>query len=162
MGLLFVCLAGYRAYGPALGVLAGLIYVLDELAIIHSHYAMGDLAQAGFVVGTLYFALRVLDRNRLADSLAAGLMAGAAAACKYYGGYMLAVFVLAHFMSQRKHWWGLPLGLAAAAGELRRLHPGHFPGFQWLPGSGCKACWSSRPYTTRWRAGPFSPTPWPA
>lgn len=130
MGLLFVCLAGYRAYGPALGVLAGLIYMLDELALIHSHYAMGDLAQAGFVVGALYYSLRVLDRNSLADSIAAGLMAGAAAACKYYGGYMIAVFVLAHLMSHRKHWVGLPLGLVAGAVGFTALTPALFLDFK--------------------------------
>lgn len=116
LALAFTMLGGRLLWGAGAGLLAGLLLCLDELYLIHSHFAMGDLPMAGMFMGALYLSARVLSGDRLWDSLWAGLFAGLAAGVKYQGLLALVVVITAHVLARpRPRWRGLPLAILGAA-----------------------------------------------
>jgi hypothetical protein len=118
LGVAFTVLAARILLGPAPALLAGLMLVLDELHLIHSHFAMGDIPQAALMMGAVYFCARILTRERLNNYFWAGIFAGAAAAAKYFGGYIVLGILLAYVLSPKRRHLGLLLG---AAGSLLGL-----------------------------------------
>lgn len=123
LGLLFTMLAGRLFFGPGVGLLAGLLLCLDELYIIHSHYAMGDIPQAAMVMGALYFCGRIVKYNRIPDTIWAGLCVGLAAGIKYFGGFMALGVLAAHLLARRKRPALLGLGLIFAAAGFALVTP---------------------------------------
>ncbi len=115
LGLVWLMLAGRLLFGAGVGLLAGLLWALDELTLIHSHYAMGDIPQAAMIMGALYFSARIMCHQRWWDWLLAGLCVGLAAGIKYFGGFMLVSLAAAHLLSPRRRWALVPWGLVGAA-----------------------------------------------
>lgn len=74
------------------GLWAAGLTAWSSLHVLHAHYAMGDATHVFFVTASLAAAARGLTTGRTAPILLAGLLAGLAAAAKFYGG---AVFVAA-------------------------------------------------------------------
>ena len=90
-----VYLAGRRLLGPPAAVLAAGLLALDPVHIVHSHYEMGDIPQAFFVVASVAEAARALVTRSNGALLAAGALAGLAGAAKYYGILAFGVVVVA-------------------------------------------------------------------
>ena len=111
LGLVWIMLAGRLLFGAGVGLLAGLFWATDELTLIHSHYAMGDIPQAAMLMGVLYFSARIMRYQGWGDWLGAGLCLGLAAGIKYFGGFMLVGMATAFLLAPRRRWslplWGL-------------------------------------------------------
>ena len=108
LGVAFAMLAGRALFGPWAGLLAGVFLATDRMSFIHGHHLLGDLPQGVFVVGCLYFAALVLKKPSRRASLWAGLLAGAAAATKYHGGYIAASALCAHLLALPRRWRAIP------------------------------------------------------
>ena len=117
LGLAFVMLAGRSLFGPWAGLLAGALLATDQMSFIHGHHVLGDMPQGVFVAGSFYFASLVLKKPSRAASFWAGLLAGAAAATKYHGGYIAVTALCAHALAKPRRLGGIPwLVLGAAFG----------------------------------------------
>ncbi len=123
LGLVWLMLAGRLLFGAGVGLLAGLLWAGDELTLIHSHYAMGDIPQAAMIMGALYFSARILRHPRWWDWLLAGLFVGLAAGIKYFGGFMLLGLAAAHLLNPRRRWSLVPWGLLGAAAGFVLVTP---------------------------------------
>lgn len=108
--------AAYRVGGLLAGTLGGLLICFSTLYNSVAHQAISDVPAAAFAAFTLYFAARLLDRERLRDYLAAGVMAGLAAGSKYPGGVSaLAILSVWLYWRIRERRWSWSLVWAALA-----------------------------------------------
>lgn len=98
------------------GILAALLLSLSPIHIIASHYYRPDALVTLLVVASAYAAVRVFTTGSWAGYVAAGMLAGLAAASQYNGIVVLAVLWVAHLLRTRTlaH-AGLWVGTAVAA-----------------------------------------------
>lgn len=108
---LWAFLIGRALWGPAAGLLAGLLLALDPLHMTYSRQVMGDVPQAFWMLGSLYLALRAGQSGGWWRYLLAGALAGLAVATKLYGGYVLVAGLAAWLANPPRRWWP-PLALA--------------------------------------------------
>lgn len=90
---------GRRAFGPLAGVTASSLVGLMVLHVQSAHFYIADVPLAMFCAGALVFAVRLCKAGRWHDAVAAGVLAGLAAASKISGLLLV-----------------LPLGVACALG----------------------------------------------
>jgi 4-amino-4-deoxy-L-arabinose transferase-like glycosyltransferase len=102
---------GRRVTGrPGAGLLAALTVATNYLHVRDSRWGTVDVPMTFFVTLSLLFAVRATDGQRLRDYLAAGALAGLAAATKYNAGMVLLASVAA--------------ALAGSVGNSGRRAPG--------------------------------------
>lgn len=124
-----VFLLAYRVAGRTAAALAALLQVLSV------HYQEGfqvnicDVPSAAFAALSLYFVGRLLEEERTADYLLAGLAAALAAASKYPAGTVavaiVAVWTL-HRIRQRNFRWGLLWAGLVSLATFLALNPSLF------------------------------------
>jgi len=83
------------------GLIAALLASLSVIHLRQSPLAAVDLTMCFWVLASLYFALRIVERNQLQLYLLAGLCTGLAASSKYPGGLAAAAVLAAHVLAQR-------------------------------------------------------------
>ncbi|MGD8814509.1 MAG: DUF2298 domain-containing protein, partial [Anaerolineales bacterium] len=80
--ILLVYLVGSRLYRRRVGLLAAAFAATSVLLIQHSHFFVVDSFANAFIMGGIFFAVRVLDGGRLWDYIFFGLALGMAVASK--------------------------------------------------------------------------------
>jgi hypothetical protein len=128
--------AGRRLFGWRLALLAAALLALATPAIVHAHYEMGDVPQTFFVVAALAASARALMGGRPGAFLATGVLAGLAAAAKFFGVVVAGTAVIAALGVRRPGparkgllLVGVGLGVLAAfilATPLLLLEPGRW------------------------------------
>lgn len=101
------------------GLIAALLASLSVIHLRQSPLAAVDLTMCFWVLATLYFALRIVEKDRFQFYVLAGLCTGLAASSKYPGGLAAAAVLAAHILAQRNE----PLSARTIAARLvdRRL-----------------------------------------
>jgi len=94
--LLFVYLIGCLVFGRAVGRLAALLGCFTVLDLEFSHFANVDTFLTFFVIGALYFCVRIVRHGRLRDYLWAGAWIGFALACKVSAAPLFVPLIIAH------------------------------------------------------------------
>ncbi|HEY70510.1 MAG TPA: hypothetical protein G4O08_08010 [Anaerolineae bacterium] len=121
--ILLVYLVGSRLYRRRVGLLAAAFAATSVLLIQHSHFFVVDTFANVFIMGGIYFAVRVLDRGRLWDYVFFGLALGMAAASKISAFPLAGIIVLVAGLriakQPREKWipalWSEMRGLVLAA-----------------------------------------------
>ena len=93
-----VFLIGIRWFSPRV---AGLAALLAALAVIHiqlSHFFAVDGVMTLFIVGGVFFSIRVAQSGRRLDSLLAGLMVGLGLATKFSVAPLVLTVIAAHLI----------------------------------------------------------------
>lgn len=107
---------GREIAGWKTGILAALLLALSPVHLIASHYYRPDALVTLLVMASAYAAVRVFTTGSWTSYLAAGMLAGLAAASQYNGIVVVAALWAAHLLRTRSlvH-AGLWVGTAAAA-----------------------------------------------
>lgn len=92
-------LLGRTLYGPAVGLVSGLVLAVLPLHTEHSHYVTPDIIVTFFTTLTLLFAALVFRTGQKKWYLWAGVAGGCTLGSKYNVGIILAVILLAHFLA---------------------------------------------------------------
>lgn len=92
-------LLGRTLYGRAVGLVGGLVLAVLPLHSEHSHYVTPDIIVTFFAVLTLLFAARLFRTGEKKWYLWAGVAAGCTLGSKYNVGVVLAIILLAHFLT---------------------------------------------------------------
>jgi YYY domain-containing protein len=95
ISVFLVFLIGSRLYRRRVGLLAAAFAATSVLLIQHSHFFVVDSYANTFILGGIYFAVRVLDSGRLREYLFFGLALGMAVASKISAFPLAGVVVLA-------------------------------------------------------------------
>ena len=125
--VVLVFLLGSMAYGRRVGLIAALLAATAVIHVQLSHFFAVDTLLTLFVVGGLYFLVRVARNGRTWDSVAAGALIGLGLATKVSIAPLLGAFALAHIMyalsmlgpvdaTFDRRWRQSAIGLAAGAG----------------------------------------------
>jgi len=93
---------GRRVYGPRAGLVAGLLLAVCVIHVRQSPLAAVDVPMTFWFVGSMWAALRLLEREGWQDYLFGGALVGLAAATKYPGGLVGAAVVAAHLLAGRR------------------------------------------------------------
>jgi Dolichyl-phosphate-mannose-protein mannosyltransferase len=93
--------AARRLFGWRVGLLGAALLALSTPAIVNAHYEMGDVPQTFFVVAALAASTRALVGGRLLALLATGVLAGLAAAAKFFGVVVASTAVIAALGARR-------------------------------------------------------------
>ena len=104
--ILVVYMIGRQIGNRRTGLLAATLLGANYLHIIHSHYATFDVVVGFWATLTLLFSELLRERQEAKWYLWAGLCAGLAGATKYNGAVVVALPILAHFLSARWDEWG--------------------------------------------------------
>ncbi|MDZ7346317.1 MAG: glycosyltransferase family 39 protein [candidate division KSB1 bacterium] len=107
---------GKRLDGPAVGLLAALLLAVEPTHIDNSRIVGPDVLMTFFCVAALAFSLRILERGRLRDYLAAGSAVGLAAAAKYNALPIAALIPVAHALHRDRPLLDRRLAYAPLAG----------------------------------------------
>jgi hypothetical protein len=91
-----------RLFGWRVGLLAAGLLALSPVSIVHAHYEMGDVPQTFFVVAAVGAAATALTGGRGLALVATGLLAGLAAAAKFFGVVVIATAVVAALGGRRR------------------------------------------------------------
>ena len=125
--VVLVFLLGSMAYGRRVGLIAAALVATAVIHVQLSHFFAVDTLLTLFVVGGLYFLVRVARDGRTGDSVAAGALIGLGLATKVSIAPLLGAFALAHVMYALsmlssvdvpfdRRWRRAAVGLAAGAG----------------------------------------------
>lgn len=95
-------LLGRTLYGPAVGLVSGLVLAVLPLHTEHSHYVTPDIIVTFFTALTLLFAALVFRTGQKKWYQWAGVAAGCTLGSKYNVGIVLAIIVLAHFLAAKE------------------------------------------------------------
>lgn len=99
---IFLCyLLGRRVYGPPAGAIAAAGYAVTALAVQQAHFYVVDPIMTFWVLLTLLFSLRSLQRGRLMDAVLSGVCFGCGMATKV----SVAPLGLAVFLAQALPAW---------------------------------------------------------
>ena len=96
VALLF--LIGVRWFGFRVGVLAALLAAFAVIHIQLSHFFAVDGVMTLFIVGGVFFSIRVARSGRRLDSLLAGLMVGLGLATKFSVAPLVLTVIAAHLI----------------------------------------------------------------
>ena len=96
--VVLVFLLGSMAYGRRVGLIAAGLVATAVIHVQLSHFFAVDTLLTLFVVGGLYFLVRVARHGRTGDSVAAGALIGLGLATKVSIAPLLGAFALAHVM----------------------------------------------------------------
>lgn len=99
VGLTYV--AGLRLGGRAIGLAAAFFLAVNLQHVVDSHFATTDIPVTCLVLATVLATGGYWERGRARDAFFSGLLGGLAAAAKYNGGLVGAVFVVAHLLRAR-------------------------------------------------------------
>ncbi len=94
--LLFLYLIGRLVFSRSVGLLAALLGCFTVLDLEFSHFANVDTFLTFFVMGALYFCVRIVRHGRLRDYLWMGAWIGFAIACKVSAAPLLVPLIVAH------------------------------------------------------------------
>ncbi len=92
---------GKKLYSARTGLAAAFLLTILPLHLLHSHYATVDIPVTFLITLSFCFSASILSRRRLGDYLAAGAVAGLAAAVKYNGLFALFPLLAAHLLRRR-------------------------------------------------------------
>ncbi len=125
--VVLVFLLGSMAYGRRVGLIAAALVATAVIHVQLSHFFAVDTLLTLFVVGGLYFLVRVARDGRTRDSVVAGALIGLGLATKVSIAPLLGAFAMAHVMYALsmlssddvpfdRRWRRAAVGLAAGAG----------------------------------------------
>jgi len=123
---------GRRHFGERAGLIAAAFLATCYLHVRESHIGGVDVLFGMLFVCSLDALLDVARRGSRADWVRAGLLSGATAATKYFGGVLVLHALAAHLLSRRAArrrgtspppWTRLPLGAACMAAGMLVLSP---------------------------------------
>ena len=100
----FLFCLGRQLYGRRVGLIAAAGYAWAVMPIQQSHFFTTDNFGTTFVVLTLWFAVRVVQRERLLDAVLLGISLGAAVACKINLAAAVVIVGLAALMVALRPW----------------------------------------------------------
>jgi 4-amino-4-deoxy-L-arabinose transferase-like glycosyltransferase len=89
---------GRELYGWQTGILAALLLTLSPINLITGYWYRPDALIALLVVASIYAAVRIYSSGSWASYIAAGLLAGLAAASQYNGLVVVATLWIGHFL----------------------------------------------------------------
>jgi len=89
---------GREIFGRSSGIAAALLLALSPTHVLASHYYRPDALVTLLATASVFAAVGVYRFGRWTDYLAAGLLAGLAAASKYNGGIVLVTLWVAHLL----------------------------------------------------------------
>ena len=95
-------LLGSRIGSPRAGLLACLFLAITPLYAVNSHFMYFDIPQLFWMLCAAIFTINILKSDRLLWYSLAGISAGLAASTKYYGGLIMLMVPLAHFLKGRQ------------------------------------------------------------
>jgi 4-amino-4-deoxy-L-arabinose transferase-like glycosyltransferase len=132
-----------QLFGEQAALFALLLCAFDPNLLAHGHSAGSDLGVTLFMFGSVWIWTAALKRSSLKRAAVAGLLAGAAFATKYSGGWLAPILVLITLIypGLRPH-FGKRLAMAVIAGAMALIVIwGTFqfsvgpiePGGPWLP-----------------------------
>lgn len=90
-----------RVYGHTAGLMAALLLAVSVLHVRQSPLAAIDIPMTFWFVGATWAAVRLLQQQRMADYLLAGVFIGLAASTKYQGALAAVGVGAAHFLGRR-------------------------------------------------------------
>jgi len=102
--LLFLYLIGRLVFTRSVGLLAALLGCFTVLDLEFSHFANVDTFLTFFVMGALYFCVRIVRHGRLRDYLWAGAWIGFAISCKASAAPLLVPLIVAHAYRGAERW----------------------------------------------------------
>ena len=94
----FVFLIGRAVFGKRVGLLASFLSAIAVQQIQLSHFFAVDTFMTTFIVGTIYYSIRVAEHGRRRDSVLAGVMFGLAVATKFSALPLGLALVLSHLI----------------------------------------------------------------
>lgn len=106
---------GRRLYSRKAGLVAGAIYAIAPVAVVNAQYATVDATATFLVAATLAPVAALLDRPTLRMAVAAGALAGLAAATRYNTAIVLCAVLVACW-SPREPWRPAALRASVAVG----------------------------------------------
>lgn len=114
--VLFVFLLATRlARDRRAGLIAALLAALAVIHIQNAHYTAVDASMTMFIVGTIYFSVRMVQERQQRDALLAGAMLGFAIATKVTAGPVALAVATAHVL--------MLVGPSIVAGKAREITP---------------------------------------
>jgi 4-amino-4-deoxy-L-arabinose transferase-like glycosyltransferase len=93
---------GKRVSNRVGGLLAAALLATTVIHIAESHSFRVDLTMIFFLTVAWLFALRIVERGRWPDYLAAGVAVGAALGSKYSAAFILGVVAIAHLLAPNR------------------------------------------------------------
>ena len=92
-----------RMWGLRTGLLAALLTAVSPVLVTNAHYFKNDMPLLFFILVTLLFSLRIVERGKTRDYVLAGVFCGITTATKWHG-FTAAIFIItAHFMYRRRN-----------------------------------------------------------
>jgi YYY domain-containing protein len=96
--IFFIFLIGRAVFNTRVGLLAALLSALAVQQIQLSHFFAVDTFMTTFIVGTIYYSIRVAEHGRPRDSVLAGVMFGLAVATKFSVLPLAFALIFAHLI----------------------------------------------------------------
>ena len=94
--VIMVFLLGNQLYNRRVGILASLLLALSVLHIQLSHFYTVDTYLTFFIVTSVYFMARIMEKGKTRDSILAGVFIGLALASKISVAPIFLAFLLVH------------------------------------------------------------------
>ncbi|NMB69994.1 hypothetical protein GYA27_02225 [candidate division WWE3 bacterium] len=98
-----VYLTAKKLFGTKAGLMAGLAFALIPFHVRHTHYSLPDGPMVFLIAWSLYFSVKILQKDDANNYAGAGAYLGFSASTKYNGGLAALMIPLAHLMRTIKN-----------------------------------------------------------